>query len=64
VQDLPPRSAQLRVDHFAQQIMGEAIAAQVPSCWFSGLLLAQEAMADGLLQGLDTCLHLDLGYLP
>ena len=44
--------------------MGEAIAAQVSFSWFSGFLLAQDATGDGLLQGLDACLHLDLGHLP
>src|SRR3989442_13825583 len=29
VQDLPPRCAKLGVDHFAHQVMGEAIVAQV-----------------------------------
>src|SRR5947208_3232854 len=52
VQDLPPRLAQVRIDHVADQVMCEAIAART-TC--PGLLLTQEATPDGLLQGLHAC---------
>ena len=47
VQDLAPRLAQVCVDHVADQVIREAIAA-LPTD--PGLLLAQEATLDGLLQ--------------
>ena len=55
VQDLPPRRAQVGVDHVTDQLMGEAIAARAAHS--SCVLLAQEPSADGLLQSLDACLH-------
>ncbi len=61
MQDLPARLAQFSVDHFAHQVMGEAIAAR-PTC--PCLLRAQHATADGLLQGLDPWLYPHIGYLP
>src|SRR6266568_719140 len=61
VQDLPPRRAQLSVDHISDQVMGEAIAAQTAYTCF---LLAQEPTTDGLLQALDACLHPHFSQLP
>ena len=68
VQDLPPRRAEFGVDHLADQVMGEVIAAW-PAC--PNFLLAQEATADGLLQSLDAGLRslspgqdAHLGHLP
>src|SRR2546421_9883019 len=68
VQYLAPRLAQVRIDHVADQVMREAIAART-TC--PGLLLAQDATPDGLLQGLHTCMRslsggqaAQLGHLP
>ncbi len=44
--------------------MGEVIAARAAYHWSSCFLLAQDATCDGLFQGLDACLHLQLGHLP
>ncbi len=61
MQDLPPCLAQFGIDHFADQLMGEVIATRA-TC--PGLLLAQHPTCDGLLQGLDSCLHPQLSHLP
>ena len=61
MQDEPARLAQLGVDHFAHQLVGEAIATR-PA--YSGLLLTQDVTLDGLLQGLESCLHPQFGHLP
>ncbi len=61
VQDLPPCRAEFGVDHLAQQLMGEALAAQAAH---PRLLLAQDPPLDRLLQGLDPGLHFHLGQLP
>src|SRR5437588_10984398 len=68
VQDLPPRLAQFGVDHVADQVMREAIAALPTN---PGLLLTQHTTLDGLLQDLDSCVcslssvqAVHLGYLP
>src|SRR2546425_12690278 len=54
VQELAPRLAQVRIDHVADQVMCEAIAARTTSpC----PLLAQDATPDGLLQGLHACVR-------
>src|SRR5260370_42657549 len=68
VQDLPPRLAQVRIDHVADQVMREAIAARTTSLC---LVLAQDATLDGLLQSLQACVcslssgqAAQLGHLP
>src|SRR6266700_4682650 len=68
VQDLAPRLAQVRVDHVADQVMCEAIAART-TC--PGFLLAQDATPDGLLQCLDSYVYslsggqaAQFGHLP
>jgi len=55
MQDLPPRCAQLGVDHIAHQVMGEAIAAQAAHSWSSCFLLIIMSCGKGVTA---TCAHL------